>query len=310
LPLLFGAGRLRTRLRAFATATAAIFVIGVVVAGGAIADVALGGVGGQWLPAVGTTLDRPLAPVVIPGAALATLCVFRRGSIGRRAVVGAAGFVAGALPFFELVPLVGAPIIGAGYSLLFLAPFAAALVAGLSGLRPGRRANVGLVAVVTCAAVAISYGRADAMLTLPTDALEQRWLLAHRELVADDDVLYVGTVGERRRLFVPFYGECGLGGPRAIQLGTTHPTRDLASFSGAIYYRSSLCSTAEGRPYCAGLEEGVPLVPVAEAELPARPSIEDLGYDRETIRVGLFRRARPSATLSGPERPPVAPPQR
>jgi hypothetical protein len=57
----------------------------------------------------------------------------------------------------------------------------------------------------------------------------------------------------------------------------------------AYYYRSSLCSTPEGRGPCERLEARYVLRPVDTASFPAIPSMNDLLYDASVVHVGLYR---------------------
>jgi hypothetical protein len=53
--------------------------------------------------------------------------------------------------------------------------------------------------------------------------------------------------------------------------------------------RTSLCSTPEGREFCDRIEQRYQMTRLHEVELPAVPSMPGLGYDRPTVRVGLYQ---------------------
>ena len=60
--------------------------------------------------------------------------------------------------------------------------------------------------------------------------------------------------------------------------------------AGSVYYfRSSLCSTTDGRPACTRFEAHYNLEAIAEARLAAVPSLTHLNYDSASIPVGLYR---------------------
>jgi hypothetical protein len=92
-------------------------------------------------------------------------------------------------------------------------------------------------------------------------------------------------VGPRRRLHLPFYGECGgVDGPVASPLSEDTIGRTL----DGIWYRSSLCATDDGRALCDAVESRHRLRPLSSADLRAIPSMEGLGYDDGTVHVGLY----------------------
>jgi hypothetical protein len=69
--------------------------------------------------------------------------------------------------------------------------------------------------------------------------------------------------------------------------------------SSLYYVRTSLCSSAEGRPACEAIESRMELVPVSRASFPARPSSPLLAYDSDPVetviaRVESVRRAGPA----------------
>ena len=64
---------------------------------------------------------------------------------------------------------------------------------------------------------------------------------------------------------------------------------DVRLAPGSFYYRSSLCSTDEGRPVCDAIERAHALELVVRHELPARPSMIGMRYDRDVVTVALYR---------------------
>ena len=106
-------------------------------------------------------------------------------------------------------------------------------------------------------------------------------------LPTDATVVYVSRAQSHVFVF-PAHGTCDPSDWRAAldDLNTVDLHRLPAP---RFYYRSSLCSTAAGRPQCDAVERAFTLEPIAENDLPARRSLHHLAYDRETVHVGLYR---------------------
>jgi hypothetical protein len=63
----------------------------------------------------------------------------------------------------------------------------------------------------------------------------------------------------------------------------------IAAWSCARYYRGSLCSTPDGASTCRRIEETMRLESEGAWTLPARPSMTNLAYPTDTLRVEMFR---------------------
>jgi len=65
-------------------------------------------------------------------------------------------------------------------------------------------------------------------------------------------------------------------------------TRGLDPGETRYYYRSSLCSTPQGEPFCAAAERGVALRELARARFPAKQTMSSLSYLDDQVEVVLF----------------------
>lgn len=291
LVVLVGRGRLRSRFVLTATATIGIGVTSAIFAVTVIASVAGGDVGDQWLP---NLLSRvPLRRLTwglaagLAGGVLIALAARRRW---RGVVRGTTFFAVVAVAFStHLINAVG-PLIVSAYLLLFLPAFVAALGTGIDGALRRRRAGWVAAAGLVVATSASASWRAHELWVLPTDALEQQWVLDHRgELPEGASVAFLGSAGPRRRLHLPLYGLCEAGPNTAELLAAEGTPRDLTTLPHTVvWYRSSLCTTSEGHDYCDAVEARYRLTPIVTTDLPARASMEGLGYDDGTVHVGLY----------------------
>lgn len=141
--------------------------------------------------------------------------------------------------------------------------------------------------VVACAAapLAFAWSHWAAYLKLPTDAQEvqllTKWL---REMPKPGAVLYLGRAGQRV-LLLPRYDA-------TITIFSAETDKPLPPFQGPRglrYYRSSLCSTDEGKATCQALESQLVLEPEAEVELPALASLPYLPLPPGYIKVGWYK---------------------
>jgi hypothetical protein len=160
-----------------------------------------------------------------------------------------------------------------------------AILARTPARRP-RRVITGAIAAAGCVATVVLF---RPFTTLATDVVEQMRVASWpSRLPPGATVAYLGWAGERvQGLPMNFPGEerihvevlDGRGG--AVDLG--------APREGLYYYRSSLCTSTEGRPICDAVEGRYVLEPVDLADLPACPSMDNLAYDRPVVSVGLYR---------------------
>ncbi|AKT42971.1 hypothetical protein [Chondromyces crocatus] len=305
LTTLPGPGPLRRRLAHTALATAVIGLVALLAAGPAVLDIVRGSLGAQWLPASASPSRHALrwAPAAIPAVALLAVLLQRRAP-NRRFRMGAwlllglllaqahrAAHIFGREPaWIEL-----------SYSALYLGPFLAVIGGLLGEMRPGRRA-LHVAAVLLAAALAYHVTHAREQTALPTDALDAAFFRASSDQLPESTtVLYLSQArhptrpdeprSPRTNLFLlPVYTTCGEPRVRVLPSSAEYlASPAVLPTTAPYYYRTSLCSTAEGRAACEHIESTFRLTPVAERELPARPSHPLLVYLAPTVRVGLYR---------------------
>jgi hypothetical protein len=122
-----------------------------------------------------------------------------------------------------------------------------------------------------------------------TDHLEYRWVREQlRRLPAECRVVHLASAG-KRVLTLPTYVGRSMA---AVAMDLRQPRTIEAAFSPAacVYYvRSSLCSTADGRPECEAIERRLTLVPIARASFAAAPEFETFSHDSETVETMIAR---------------------
>lgn len=169
-------------------------------------------------------------------------------------------------------------------------PLAIAAVAALSSSFQKRPIHAyGVAAIVLLSGGTLSLRQVEELTQLPTDALEANWVMSWREQLPEGARVHYLQRAEHRIFVLPIYR----GRSRDIQAvplrvesaGDPPEARSLKGY----YYRSSLCSGEEGRPFCDWVERNWVLEPVHIANLPALPSMPHLPYDTDTVDVGLFR---------------------
>lgn len=306
--LLLGPGHWRRRARRTAVATLIIAVVVALVAGPTLLSVLRSPFAGHWmgsepqgfpgLAAVGrVTRSPPLALAML--AAVAATALSAR-SLVRGALQALVMVVA--LAALLLADLVGFGVCMAWVHQAYLrlyAPVAVALAAvTLQPLPRSRPQGLALGLGVALVAALVAWRAWPAWTKLPTDASEQELVRRWRgELPAAGRVAYLERVGQRL-LVLPLYQDTPRVGPAPLLLRGGEPVDDLTRQGRAMYYvRTSLCTTPEGREFCAQVERRYRLERVREVELPAVPSMVGLGYDRPTVRVGLYR---VTGTIPGP----------
>jgi len=163
----------------------------------------------------------------------------------------------------------------------------AALLASLTPRRP-RRIALASGIVVACGAL-FAISRFGELTTLPTDALESQFVASVRhQLPAKSRVLHIERVDNRIATLPIYRGVDGNPGTVRLVVKDGQPPRPIGSLP-THYYRSSVCTSEEGRPYCDAIERDLVLEPVATAVLPALPSMPHMPYDRSEVSVGFFR---------------------
>jgi hypothetical protein len=184
------------------------------------------------------------------------------------------------------------PFVKDAYGLLF-APLGVALLAAharamIAGQPPwARRLVAGALVLGMIGVVTSRWGEHR---RLSTDALEQSWAQQWRNFLPEDAVVaYLGRAGDRllvlplRGPTVPEEATFRAGEPPAPMPATGRPM---------FYYRSSLCSTEEGKSACEAFERARTLELVDEKVLPARASHPWQPMGSEPIHVQLHRVAR------------------
>jgi hypothetical protein len=215
---------------------------------------------------------------------------------GRWRVVLAAGAGVAAVVVLRAADLLeaNAPWIADAYRFQFFPPVlasAAALLSMASGrLRSAasgrwRRAASWLPVLVLAAGLAGIAVRWRGHRTIPTDALEQAWATGWREQIPPGaPLVYLRRAGDRI-VMLPLAADRWR--VRAVDTGQEPLVSPLRS--GAYYYRSSLCATAEGGPACEALERGATLDLIEEKTLPAIASLPWMPLTGASIRVALLR---------------------
>jgi hypothetical protein len=288
LVLLVQPGRPWARVRRTVLAGLGIGAVVLATSGGALWGVYRGPLGQQWEPSSLLQLPRVSWLALVFVAAL----LLR----GRWRVVLAAGAGVAAVVVLRAADLLeaNAPWIADAYRFQFFPPVlasAAALLSMASGrLRSAasgrwRRAASWLPVLVLAAGLAGIAVRWRGHRTIPTDALEQAWATGWREQIPPGaPLVYLRRAGDRI-VMLPLAADRWR--VRAVDTGQEPLVSPLRS--GAYYYRSSLCATAEGGPACEALERGATLDLIEEKTLPAIASLPWMPLTGASIRVALLR---------------------
>lgn len=291
LVVVTGRGALGGRIVAFMAAAVGVGLVVAATAGSTMFQIMGAEVGRQWTPALsfGDMFDRVTGTLSWAGPVAVVLALLSRewlrGAVYASALLTALAVLRGAFIMGQ-----EEPIVVDGYIRLFSAPLVAAVAACAGGMVRRRWHEIGLAIVALGAGLAGAYARAPEVTTLPTDAMELALVMEWSEPLSEASVVeYVGEA-DKRTLFLPLYGDFGIKSPTARRLKRQEPVADLYESGGAtFYYRSSLCSSADGRGFCDRVESGLVLTPQATATLPARPSRHYFPYDRDEVDVGLYR---------------------
>lgn len=279
LPLLFGPGSWRRRVRLAALGLGLIAVVVTLTSAPALAEVLRGPLGQKWLPGTRLRWDR-LGSAVLSCSIAAALAL----ALARRSWRGAALALTGALTFavLRLTDLLSDPnpAVAAAHPRTFL-PAAVCLFAVVGRARTLRQS----LAFLLVAGSLLALPARIAFARLPTDVREALFVRELRgRLEPGARVAYLERAGAQLAR-LPLYSS-----PERAPLGDADSSFDLRSLPApAYYFRSSLCATPQGDPVCAALERDVDLEPVAERALPALPSMRWTAYAGDEVRVGLFR---------------------
>ncbi|UQA58647.1 hypothetical protein [Polyangium aurulentum] len=278
----------RRWLRAVASAAAAAVVVGLGVGGtssGWIAAVS-GGVGAHYQAGEGlSALMHPRAVAVFFVVAALVFALARPRAIALPALASLAALVATRDAYAQ------SDLWRASYDRLYLA----APVIALAAMLPARRSFLGVPSKAMAFAGALSLGALVVGLPIvrgrTTEQLEHGFFReAFAALPPGCRIAYVQRAG-KRVLRLPEYAlRAEVDGPRnAVEVGSSAEVLALNAGGGCLRYaRTSLCTSAEGRGVCEGIERGLLLSPTAGASLPAWPSYDGLPYDRDVVDIGLF----------------------
>jgi hypothetical protein len=277
-------GSRRRSLVLVLVSAAIVFAVVLVTSAASLHAVINGSLGERWHGAAAGSFTRRalgVAPVALLGGILVTrpprlaraLGVIVLGVLVARAT----NLVDRQTPWIDAAALwLFAPV---------LVPAAASALSATEGLRQRVRPAVAAVLAAFAIAAAYEFPRVS---RLPTDVLEAEWVRTLRRDVPEGaSFLYLERVAQRVD-HLPLYT---LGAAERRVLGISASDVALAARMRGedVYYRSSLCSTTEGRDVCARIESMFDLHEMASKELPALGSMQHLDYDVPSVRVALFR---------------------
>jgi hypothetical protein len=293
--LLLGPGHWRRRVRRTAAATAVVVAVVALVAAPSMWSVLHSPFGAQWAGGgdrfEGFARLRHLKALLPYALVLAVAMV-----AGARSLLRGALLVLVFAP--SLVALLVADAVGFGAAtgwvhqayLRLYAPVAVVIAASaLLRLPRSRPQHMALAAGVALLSLAVSWRAWPAWTKAPTDALEQNVARRWRREITSGQVVYLERSG-KRVLMLPFYRDAAYAGPSPLILRVGEFAEDITRMGRRPFYvRTSLCSTPEGREFCDRIEQRYRMTRLHEVELPAVPSMPGLGYDRPTVRVGLYQ---------------------
>lgn len=291
LVLLGGPETIRRRLGRAALAAAIIGIISTILVLPVMQGIVGGDTGNHWL-------DDFFDQIPIPRLHLA----HRVAVVGAVVVVGLArdrkeGLLAASAWGAVILTIAYSHIISAvfsiivwSYPMLFLGPFISVMAICLAAIdRSPRQASL-VAATLLGVGLLSAATRSGPLMRRATDVLEQRYLLRlARDLPPDATVAYLASSPGGPHLAVPLLGGCIAGSPWTQPMTVEDPSSLEYSRRPTYWYRSGLCSTAGGRDFCDSVESTNTLVELDSTELPARESLEGLGYDAATVRVALYR---------------------
>ncbi len=173
--------------------------------------------------------------------------------------------------------------------------FRAVSLAGALGLvarleshaaRRTRRASIALAAIVLVLGTIriASVWRHET--ALPTDAQETAAFASLLQSLPPDARVHYLASAARHVQRLPLYQRCGP--PSAIPFPLSPQDRSRSVLAGDYWFRTSLCSTAAGRPVCDAIERTLVLRPIRVERFDARPSLPYLPYDARMVVSGLY----------------------
>ena len=285
LPLLLAPGSVRRRLTLCAAGGALMVVIAAIASGSAIFDVMHGTLGQKWLPRTAPRWEllsqRPtlyvLGVAVVVGLSLRSF----RGLVIALAGVG----VVAAARLTDLSSDPNAAVTAAHQRMYLPAVVVLCSVAIARGFRAPRAQSAAALALVVLSLLTLPARLP--LSRLPTDAREAEFVRTLRvRLELKATVAYLERADSQVSVLPLYAGRTA----RRAPLRNDDVAFDLGSLpQPAYYFRSSLCATPHGAPVCAAVERGVHLEPVAEATLPAIPSMRWNAYQGDEVKVTLLR---------------------
>ncbi len=290
LALLATPGSVKRRGKRLALAYAVVGAVVLVTAGPGVLEVLRGELGQRWThrPPVQQDTLRP-ALMACAAVALVALAASRRRL--RALVCAVALFPLAALgPATDAITASGAREYIASAFLWMHAPAAVALVAAaLAGVARRAVHAWALAALVALGGVAWSAVHFRAQTLHPADDLEQRAFLRWRDRIPPGaSVAWLSRAGNHI-LALPLYPATDPRDRLALPLNAQDGAVPLPGGERSYWYRASSCSTREGRDFCARVERALALEPVVTATYPGRWSLSHVPFDREWVRVGLYR---------------------
>ncbi len=301
LVLLVGPGGVRRRLRRTALAYAVVGVVVAVTALRGVLSVLRGQLGQSWGGSAHGThsyiypdrIFHALSPWFLALVAL-LIAVRRPVRIVPRALVCLA-VVAAAIATDIITPSGAIAVISWAFFALHLPVILAVAAAVLSDLPRARWQAAALGVALAVAGVIFAAKCYAPSVERPTDARELTALLSWRERLPAGSTVTALTRAGRHVLAFPLYPSIDPEGRQLTQLRVPDASPQTLSGARMYWYRSSLCSTADGRAYCDAIERGLSLEPVATAVFPAIWSLNHVPYDARSVSVGLYRIRGPAA---------------
>jgi hypothetical protein len=147
------------------------------------------------------------------------------------------------------------------------------------------------VALAAAATVAVALGSGPALARRTTEQLEYEWYRRTFPAAAPECRLAHVERAGRRVVAIPDY----LRRERASVVGDGERVAATVRDGCALFVRTSICATAEGRRRCADAVASAHVTVVASTRLPARPSYDGFEYDGRVVEIALLRVTAPRA---------------
>lgn len=290
LVLIATPGSHRRRLKRLALAYALVGAVVLVTAGPGVLAVLRGELGQRWThrpPIHFDTLRHALAAAVavaavaVAGARRPLRTLVRTLPLFPLAAVG---------PATDAITASGAREYIASAFLWMHVPAAFALAAAALGNAPRRASHAwGLALVVALGGLGWSARHFRAHTVHPADDLEQRAFLRWRDRLPPGARVAWLSRADNHILALPLYPATDPRDRQASPLTAQDAPAALPAGERSYWYRASSCSTDEGRAFCERMERSMQLEPVVTATYPGRWSLSHVPFDREWVRVGLYR---------------------